>query len=85
MPGERQEALKLSQALRAAAHKINAGERDCDTIEAVMQLKMEGLAVDYAAITDRDLRDIPQIEIGNTLLLVAARVGQTRLIDNFWI
>jgi len=34
---------------------------------------------------DRDFDAISKIEIGDSIILVAAYVGQTRLIDNIWI
>jgi len=41
--------------------------------------------VEYVAIVDRDFRPLGKVEIKNTMILVAAKVGQTRLIDNLWI
>ena len=39
-----------------------------------------GLELDYLALTSTDLGEAP--EIGEGRILVAARVGSTRLIDN---
>ncbi len=41
--------------------------------------------VEYVAIVDREFKAIDTVEIGNTIILVAAWVGKPRLIDNLWI
>jgi pantoate--beta-alanine ligase len=41
--------------------------------------------VEYIAFVNRHFKAIEEIELGNTIILVAARVGKTRLIDNLWI
>jgi len=41
--------------------------------------------IEYIAIVDRDFKQLETVEIGNTIILVAAWVGKTRLIDNIWI
>ena len=46
---------------------------------------LEPLNVDYVAIVDRNLNEISLIEPDNTIILVAAYVGKTRLIDNLWV
>jgi pantoate--beta-alanine ligase len=51
-----------------------------------MRLVLEDVdKIDYIAIVDRDFRQIETIQIGDTIILVAAWVGTTRLIDNIWI
>ncbi|RUM69218.1 MAG: pantoate--beta-alanine ligase, partial [Sulfurovum sp.] len=34
---------------------------------------------------NREFKALKQVEIGNTIILVAAWVGKPRLIDNLWI
>jgi len=41
--------------------------------------------VEYVALVNREFQAIKDVEIGNTIILVAAGVGKTRLIDNLWI
>ncbi len=83
---EKRRALALSRALRLASERIGAGERDARKIEAVMEEALsETDKIDYAVAVSRDFQAIDEIEIGNTILLVAAWVGKTRLIDNLWI
>jgi len=76
-------ALALSRALRAGADAGPAGaERVLADATAVLDTA-EGVDVDYLALTDPALGDPPAS--GEARLLVAARVGSTRLIDNIEI
>jgi pantoate--beta-alanine ligase len=74
---DRVRALALSKALRAGAAAAAAGAA---AVQAAAQAGLDGLAVDYLALTDPMLGPAP--ERGEARLLVAARVGTTRLIDN---
>ncbi|HSE10701.1 MAG TPA: pantoate--beta-alanine ligase [Nocardioidaceae bacterium] len=79
---ERRSALALSRALAAGA---GAGPDGADAVldaaRAVLrEPEAEGVAVDYLELTAPDLGPTPQS--GEARLLVAARVGTTRLIDN---
>jgi pantoate--beta-alanine ligase len=75
---ERTSALALSRALReGAAHD----HPDAVLAAATKILEDEpGVRVDYLALTGTDLGPVPPS--GPARLLVAARVGGTRLIDN---
>jgi len=76
-------ALALSRALRAGADAGPAGaERVLADATAVLDTA-EGVDVDYLALTDPALGDPPASGVAR--LLVAARVGSTRLIDNIEI
>ncbi len=82
---ERISALSLSKSLKRATKTIIEGERNCATIKAMMQEVLSETALEYVAIVDREFNALEEIEIGNSILLVAARVGTTRLIDNMWV
>ena len=83
---EKERALALSRSLKRATKLVMAGEHNTKTIKKEMlDILKETDRVDYAAIVDRDFRAIEEVEIGNTIILVAAWVGKTRLIDNIWI
>lgn len=80
---ERQVALSLSRALRAGAEAAEAG-RDAGAVlsaaHAAFGAGEPGARLDYLVLTDPDLEPGPVQ--GPARLLVAAWVGQTRLIDN---
>ena len=77
---ERATALALAAALRAGAA---AAENGTDAVEAAARAVLtgaEGLDLDYAEVTAPDLGPAPVT--GEARLLLAAKVGTTRLIDN---
>jgi pantoate--beta-alanine ligase len=71
---EREHALALSRALRAGA-----AEHTPDAVLEKARERLDGLSVDYLELRDSQLG---QAKSGPARLLVAARVGTTRLIDN---
>ena len=83
---EKERALSLSDSLKCATKLVMAGELDVETIKKEM-LKVLDRAdkVEYVAIVNREFKALKQVEIGNTIVLVAAWVGKPRLIDNLWI
>lgn len=82
---EKFEALKLSRALMKASNLIKQNELNVCKIKSEMLEILKPLAVDYVAVVDRKFNEISRVELGNTILLVAANVGKTRLIDNLWV
>ena len=83
---EKRRALCLSRALKRASKMVMAGELDAESIKTQMlEVLQEADRVEYVAIVDRSFRALKQVEIGNTIILVAAWVGKPRLIDNLWI
>jgi len=51
----------------------------------MLEVLKEADEVEYVAIVDRSFKALEKVEIGNTIILVAAWVGKPRLIDNLWI
>jgi len=84
-PEDRSRATVLWQALQAGAAALNEG-RDAADAESAMRgvLGPSTDQVDYAAVVDPDTFGPPR-EGGPRLLVVAARVGETRLIDNLLV
>ena len=46
---------------------------------------MKDLDVEYVAVVDRDFIEIDEIIPTNTIILIVARFGTTRLLDNVWL
>lgn len=82
---ERTSGLALSRAIRAATSAAEAGERAPAVLAAARREldAEEGIAVDYLSLADAStLREVSAEHSGPAVLLVAARVGSTRLLDN---
>ncbi len=82
---ERVSALTLSSSLKLATKIIMGKEFNCTLIKTAMQEVLKDTKVEYVEIVDREFNHIEEIEIKNTIILVATFVGTTRLIDNIWI
>jgi pantoate--beta-alanine ligase len=83
---ERAEAILLSRELGAIASEIKSGAKDFARLEeaAMQSLTARGWVPDYIAIRRRD--DLGAPGAGDDLVVVAAaRLGATRLIDNLEI
>lgn len=82
---ERKEALKISQSLKIASELIIQSVMDSAMIRAKMREILAPLHVEHIAIVDYNFNAIDRIQRGNTIILVEAVVGTTRLLDNIWI
>lgn len=84
-PADRAAALAIPRALEAARQAIAAGARQPDKVVAAARQVLdaeERLSVEYVALVDvESLEPLDQIH-GETVILLAASVGKTRLIDN---
>ncbi len=84
---ERQDALVLSKALKLGKELINNGETKTDKIILNMERlikKVSSAKLDYAQIVDVDnFKMINKIISGTEyFILIACKIGETRLIDN---
>jgi len=82
---QRREALKLSSSLKEATKMVMQGNFQSSAICHAMLTILEPLEVEYVAVVNRAFESIPDVIVGDTIILVAARVGTTRLIDNVWM
>ena len=82
---ERKKALKISASLYQAGKMISQKILDTKIIVNKMREILEPLQVSYIEILNRDFELVRHVEIGNTVILVEAKVGETRLLDNIWI
>jgi pantoate--beta-alanine ligase len=83
-PEERERALGLSRALRAAEATVAGGEQDAAAVLAAARAELDAHGVDPEYLELRAATDLSPVQRvnGSTLLAVAARVGRARLIDN---
>lgn len=83
-PTERELAPRIYATLRAAAARIQDGERDYVALAAwgARQLDAAGMAPDYFEIRDAATLLAPTSVTRELVILAAARLGKARLIDN---
>jgi len=82
---QRTNALALVESLRAAARAYATGERSGTALTSIGRGRLEadgGVRADYFAIVSST--DMTEVDTASddSVAIVAARVGQTRLIDN---
>lgn len=82
---DRHAALVLSRALREAEKMVWAGETDARKIKGKVHMTLTSeprVQIDYVSLADDDSLEELDVLDRPALLLLAARVGATRLIDN---
>jgi pantoate--beta-alanine ligase len=86
-PEERARAPSLQRVLKQCAARIIRGDVIAAvTAEGAAELARDGFAVDYLAARHAEtLAPLESIADGPIRLLVAARLGKTRLIDNIGV
>ena len=82
---DRARAVVLPRALHEGAAVVRSGGSPSDAVRAMESLvsAIAGVDFDYAAVVDPDTFE--DAATGPSLLIVAARVGNTRLIDNLLV
>lgn len=81
---ERERAAALSRALDAAQTAVDNGELSAAAVAALAHTELDAADVDteyFALVSSDTLAPVETID-GDVLAVVAARVGNTRLIDN---
>jgi pantoate--beta-alanine ligase len=82
---ERQQAVALSQSLFAGRDMIERGECDAGHVRDHMRTRLTQAGidrVDYVAVAEQETLEEVERITSPAVLLIAAHVGQTRLIDN---
>ena len=81
---ERKQAPQLYRELQAIARAVEKGNRDYAALEqqAAANLKQAGWQVDYVEIRHAGNLQVAHVGDGELVVLAAARLGNTRLIDN---
>jgi pantoate--beta-alanine ligase len=82
---QRQEALKISKSLQYATKQVIQKRTNSNEIISIMIDILAPLEISYVAIVNRNFEPIDEVEINNTVILVEAKVGETRLLDNIFI
>jgi pantoate--beta-alanine ligase len=81
---EREEAPRLFRALTKVVGEIRAGNRDFTGLEraATAEMAAHGWIPDYIAVRNSFDLQLPAAHESRLVVLAAARLGSTRLIDN---
>ena len=84
---ERKQAPQLYRELQAVARAVENGNRDYAALEqqAAANLKQAGWQVDYVEIRHAGNLQVAHVGDSELVVLAAARLGNTRLIDNIEI
>jgi pantoate--beta-alanine ligase len=83
-PDERARAVALVEALRAAETAAADGARDAGAVRAAARAALTARDVEpeYVELVDPTDFSVSEAASGRVLLVLAARIGATRLIDN---
>lgn len=84
-PSERQQAVAVARCVALGETLIQAGERDPAKVMSQMRIVLAEAGidrVDYVAVADPRTLAEPVTITGQVVVLAAAWVGKTRLIDN---
>jgi len=84
-PSERQLAPVIHQAVTEAAKAFTAGETNPAPLESLTSARLAktpGLKIDYVAVVDDTTLSRPLRAAPGSVLVVAVKLGSTRLIDN---
>lgn len=82
---DRIQALKISKSLHEASKMISKNIYNTKEIKEKMIEILKPLELGYVEILNRDFKIINEVELKNTIILVEALVGETRLLDNIWL
>jgi len=81
---EKTQAAQLNQQLQRIKQALLSGQRDYAALRehASLVLSQQGWQVDYVEIRRQQSLTLPDVQTRDWVILAAARLGKTRLIDN---
>jgi pantoate--beta-alanine ligase len=82
---EYEKAKLVSKSLFIAKSEVDKQNYSISDIKTKMKNILNGIEVQYISFVDREFQYIDQVEEGNTIILIAVKIGSTRLIDNIWV
>ena len=85
---DRIEALCISKSLKLAAKLIGSGELNSTKIYDIIYdtlIMSPNIEIEYITIVNRNFQYIKNIQVKDSIILIAVKIGNTRLIDNIWI
>ncbi|WP_233713013.1 MULTISPECIES: pantoate--beta-alanine ligase [unclassified Helicobacter] len=84
---ERQNALAIPRALESIKKAYESGESSAQKLREIglKELAKSTLEVEYLQICDSNMTLLDSIIPQNSLVLLVARAGKTRLLDNLWL
>ena len=85
---ERELALHISKSLKLVAKSIGSNQMNCKIlIDSVFNYlnKYNDINIEYITIVNQKFEKIDNLEIQNSIVLIAVKIGNVRLIDNIWI
>lgn len=81
---EREKALSISKALKEASNLIAKKEYNLKKINSTIEKTLE-IDIEYIEFMNYNFKPLKEIELKNSIILIAGKTGTTRLIDNLWI
>jgi pantoate--beta-alanine ligase len=85
---ERGKALCLYKAIQHAKTRFSSGLTDAELLKSEIHdiiLANSGVSIDYISVVDKDNLSDKEVIDSNSVLALAVKVGQTRLIDNCYL
>jgi pantoate--beta-alanine ligase len=82
---QRELALNISKSLKIASSLISQNNFIAENIISSIKNILVDIDIEYIEIVNKEFNKIEKIELNNAIILIAVKIGETRLIDNLWI
>lgn len=82
---QRKIALNIPQTIKNMESSFKSGERNANNLLKIGLDSLKDIEVEYLIACDYALKKIDIITPNQSLILLTARVGGTRLLDNLWL